>query len=122
MALAGTATITKVPDGDVSFGNKSGEVFTLSDAPTSYAHGGYPLIGGEAVANNPSLASSQNIDLWRIDTVQTWGNFSGFSPQWNYVTQKLMIFWPGAANAQQVEVPAGTDISGTVFLLCAQGS
>lgn len=122
MALAGTATITKVPDGDISFGNKNAEEFTLSDAPSSYALGGYPLIAGEAVSNNPALASSQNIDLWRIDTVQTWGNFSGYSIQWNYVTQKLMVFRPGTANNPESEVPAGTDISGTVFLLCAIGS
>lgn len=118
MALAGTATVLKVPDGDVSFGNKAGEIFTLSDAPSSYPTGGYPFISGEAVTNNPALASTQNLDLWRIDTIQAWGQNLGFVPEWDTVYQKLR-FYSLATGAQ---VAAGVDLSGLVFVLCAIGN
>jgi len=115
--VAGTATITKVPDGDISFGNKNAEEFTLSDAPSSYPTGGYPFFAGEAVTNNPSLASSQNIDLWRIDTIQPWGQNLGYIPEWDTVYQKLRFY----NLATGAEVASGTDLSGVVFLLCAIG-
>lgn len=117
MPLAGTATITKVPDGDISFGNKAAEQFTLSDAPASYATGGYPLVAGEAVTNNNALASTQNIDLWRIDTVQAWGQNLGFIPEWDTVYQKLRFY----SLATGAEVANGFDLSGVVFVLCAIG-
>ncbi len=122
MANSLTATVAKVPDGDVSFGNKNGEIFTLSDAPSSYPTGGYPLVGGEAVTNNNALASTQNIDLWRIDTVMAWGQQQGYNPKWNVTYQKLQLWQVGTANNPEVEVPNGTDVSGFVFLLCAIGS
>jgi hypothetical protein len=118
----GVYTVAKVPDGDVSFGNKSGEIFTLSDSPSDYPTGGYSLVGGEAVTNNPSLASKQNIDLWRIDTVQAWGqNLLGtaaLTPVWDTVYQKLRF----VSSATGAEVASGVDLSGVVFLLCAIGT
>ena len=122
MAGTGVYTVAKVPDGDVSFGNKNGEIFTLSDSPSDYPTGGYALIGGEQVTNNNALASKQNIDLWRIDTVQAWGqNLLGtaaLTPVWDTVYQKLRF----VSSATGAEVASGVDLSGVVFVLCAIGN
>ena len=119
MANSLTATIAKVPDGDISFGSKNAEVVTLSDAPSSYPTGGYPFIAqaayNNAVITNPSTPGV-NVDLWKIDTVQPWGSQLGLNPVWNPTYQKLQLF--SGAN----ELASGTDVSGYVFELCVIGT
>lgn len=120
MANAGTATIAKVPDGDISFGSKNAELVTLSDAPSSYPTGGYPF-QSQGNYNNQLAAgltpAGVNVDLWRIDTVQAWGQNLGYIPEWDTVYQKLRFY----SLATGAEVANGTDLSGVVFELCVIG-
>jgi hypothetical protein len=124
-ANSNSATITKVPDGDISLGNKNGEIVTLVDAAAAYVTGGYPF-QSQANYNNQLLTSTPigiNVDLWKIDTVQPWGGQGGITPVWNPATQKLQMLWGGAAvSSPQVEVPNGTDLSAYTFLLCVIGT
>jgi hypothetical protein len=119
MANAGTATISKQPDGDINFGSKQGELVTLSDAPSSYPTGGYPIMAGANFQNqiNAGLTPiGQNVDLWKVDTIQAWGQNLGYTPEWDTVYQKLRFY---SGNA---EVANGTDLSGIVFSLCIIGT
>jgi len=125
MANSLTATIAKVPDGDVSFGSKAGEIVTLSDSPSSYPTGGYPF-QSQGNYNNQLAAGLTplpvNVDLWKIDTVQTWANPSGYTLVWQDATQSLVVQQTGNTNAPNSQVPAGTDLSGFVFKLCVIGT
>lgn len=116
-----TATITKQPDGDVSFGNKAGELIYLSDAPSAYPTGGYPIMAGANYQNqiNAGLTPiSQNVDLWKVDTIQAWGQNLGYIPEWDTVYQKLRFF----SLATGAEVANNFDLSGIVFSLCVIGT
>lgn len=119
MANSNSATIAKQPDGDISFGSKNAELVTLSDAPSSYVTGGYPF---QAQGNyNNQLAQGLtpigvNVDLWKIDTVQAWGQNLGYTVEWDTVYQKLRIY------SGTSEVSASTDLSGIVFSLCVIGT
>lgn len=120
MANSLTATITKQPDGDISFGSKVGELVYLSDAPSSYPTGGYPFQGTENYNNQLAAGVTPiptNTSLWKIDTVQTWGQNLGYIPEWDTVYQKLRIY----SLATAAEVASGVDLSGIVFSLCVIG-
>jgi hypothetical protein len=114
-------TITKIPDGDVSLGNLSGEFVDLQPASADYATGGYAINSQEAVLNNPSLTA--NCDLYKIVAVLPAGNQGGYVPVWNSATGKLQIFDTGAASGNPLaQAAANTDLSAFTFRLLLIGN
>lgn len=114
-------TIAKIPDGDVSLGNLSGEFVDLQPSSSDYVTGGYPINSQEAVLNNPSLTA--NCDLYKIVTVLPAGNQGGYVPVWNSATGKLQIFDTGSgANAALAEKANGSDLFFTTFRLLLVGN
>jgi hypothetical protein len=112
-------TVTKNPDGDVSFGSWNGELVTLQPSPSDYPPGGYALVDGVSVVDNPNL--SANIDLYRLLVVVPAGGELGYVPSFNSSTKKLAMYQQSAATGQLTQVPNGTDLSALSFQLLLLG-
>ena len=92
------ATITKLPDGDLSLGNLRGELITLQPAVADYATGGYLIqgIGG-------STENTGNVGLDKVLIVEPAGGQGGISPVWNPATSKMQMF----TNSPSAGIPLG---------------
>lgn len=112
--------ITKIPDGDVNFGNLNGEFVTLKPAPSDYVSGGYALISGVQVVDNPSL--NQNIDLYQLIAVLPTGGQGGYVPVFNPTTSKVQMLQQSAATGALTEVPSNTNLAAFSFLLLLLGN
>mgnify|MGYP001607181416 CR=1 FL=1 len=112
-------TVTKVPDGDVSFGNLNGEFVDLQPVAADYPLGGYPLIDGVSVVNNSALKA--NVDLYRILTALPAGNNLGYVVEFNTTTKSVVLYQQGAAAGQLTQVATGTDLSALTFRLLLIG-
>lgn len=119
MANSNSATIAKVPDGDLNLGNVNGEMVTLIDAAAAYVTAGYPFTGNQAYLNNTAL--TVNVDLDKIYFVIPIGGQGGIEPVWNPATGKMQMFWNGAINGAAAEVPANTDLSAYTFYFLVVG-
>lgn len=108
-------SVTKNPDGDVSLGSVNGEFVTLTPSTSDYALGGYALIDGVAVVDNPSL--SQNIDLYRLLVAVPAGGPAGLTPSYNPATKKVQFFEAGVGTAPGIEFTAGINIAPFQLLL-----
>lgn len=106
-------TITKVPDGDLNLGSRNGELVDLKPATSDYATGGYAIVDGVSVVDNPSL--NANCDLYAIDTALPAGNQQQYSLVWQTATKKLEV-WSGGS-----QVAANTDLSAFTFRLLLIG-
>jgi hypothetical protein len=125
MPTSASATITKVPDGDVSWGSKNGEEFTLSDAPNSYPLFGYPIQCQNNYNNQLAAGLTPapvNIDLSKVDNVVPWGGQRGLIPVWDPTYQTLRIYQSAAAGNPDTELAVGADTSTYVFYLMAIGN
>ena len=115
-------TITKNPDGDVSFGNLNGEIVTLQPANSDYPKGGYPIISQDAAnMQTPPAPNTVNCDLWKIVTALPIGGQGGYQPVWNPATQKLQIFQDSSAQGPGGEVTTGTQLAAYAFQLLLLG-
>lgn len=81
------ATITKLPDGDISLGNLRGELISLQPAASDYATGGYLIqgIGG-------STESTGDVGLDKVLFVEPAGGQGGLTVVWNPSTSKVQMF------------------------------
>ena len=111
--------ITKLPDGDVSFGSWNGELVSLQPSTSDYATGGYQLVDGVSVVDNPAL--NANIDLYRLIVVVPAGGQGGYVPVLNPTNKKVQMFQQSAATGALTEVPASTDLSAQTFQLLLLG-
>ncbi len=90
------ATITKLPDGNLSLGNLSGELISLQPAVADYATGGYLIQGIGGVTE-----STGDVGLDKVLIVEPAGGQGGISPVWNPSTSKVQMI----ANAPSAGTP-----------------
>lgn len=112
-------TITKIADGDVNLGSQNGEYVHLVPSTSDYPTGGYALVDGVAVVDNPSL--SANIDLYRLMVAIPAGGQLGYVLSYDYINKKLLIYQQSAATGPLTQVPASTDLSALTFRLLLVG-
>ena len=111
--------ITKAPDGDVSFGSWNGEQVTLQPSTSDYSTGGYAIVDGVSVVDNPAL--NQNCDMYRVIVALPAGGQGGYQPVWNPTTKKLQIYAGASAAGPDTEVASLTDLSALSFQLLLLG-
>lgn len=114
-------SITKIPDGDLNLGSISGEIVNLQPSTSDYATSGYALIDGETVVNNSALASSLNVDLYRVLFALPVSGQNGYVPEFNSTTKKVKVMRQNGTTGPLQEVPAGTDLSALTFQLLLGG-
>lgn len=114
-------SITKQPDGDVSLGSMNGEFVTLQPSSSDYSTGGYLIVDGISVVNNPALQNLANVDLYKVLAALPVGGQGGYVPVLNPVTKKVQMFRQSAASSALTEVPAATDLSAQAFSLLLIG-
>jgi len=111
------ATITKVPDGDLSLGNLRGEIVNLKPAVNDYVLGGYAITG---IAG--ATEKTGNVGIAKVLAVIPIGSPGGFNPSWNPATGKLQVLTgPAALGGVDQEVLAGVDLSALTFQLLVLG-
>jgi hypothetical protein len=92
------ATITKLPDGDLSLGNLRGELITLQPAVADYATGGYLIQGISGTTE-----TTGDVGLSKVLLVEPAGGQGGISPVWNPATSKMQML----ANSPSAGIPLG---------------
>ena len=102
------ATITKLPDGDLSLGNLRGELITLQPAVGDYVPGGY-LIQGIA----GTTETTGDVGLSKVLIVEPAGGQGGLNPVWNPTTSKVQIFGGGLAPGTPIGLGAASTAAST---------
>jgi hypothetical protein len=116
-------TVTKNADGDVNLGTLQGVFVTLQPAAADYVSGtGYALIDGVAVVDG-AAASTQNIDLYRLQALLAAMNCGGYVLQLSIVgnTKAIRVYRQNASTGALQECPTGTDLSALAFVLLLAG-
>jgi hypothetical protein len=117
-----TYTLTKIPDGDVNFGNQNGEYVDLQPGTSDYATSGYAIIDGVSAVDNPTLLSSVNCDMYNVVAAIPVANEGGYVLQFQSATKKVKVMQQSAATGPLTEVPANTNLAAQTFRLLLIGT